>query len=82
MSNEQSNTEEGAISVIANEALTDKEGLLAVLAEDTNVLEAKLPDTAIKLGLGLELERRAGSWKDRTGRAADARASMVLGHSL
>jgi hypothetical protein len=51
MSNKQSNTQIGPISVIANEALTGKEGYLAVLVEDTNVLEAKLPDTVLELAL-------------------------------
>lgn len=49
--NEQSNTQKGSIQVIANEALTGLEGYLAVLTEDTNVLEAKLPDTVTDLAL-------------------------------
>lgn len=49
--NEQSNTRRGSISVIANEDLTGLEGHLAVLVEDTNVLEAKLPDTVKDLAL-------------------------------
>jgi len=63
--NEQSNTQEGAISVIANEALTGLEGYLAVLTEDTNVLEAKLPDTVTDLALFVIVEgAAAGSYAE------------------
>ena len=47
----QTNTREGDLQVIANEDLTGKEGCLAVLVEDTNVLEAKLPDAVTELAL-------------------------------
>jgi len=39
----QSNTREGAIVVLAGEALTDKEGYLAKMTHDTGVPEVKLP---------------------------------------
>ena len=44
MANEQSNVQEGDFQVIAYESLTDKEGYLVKLVDDSNVLEAALPD--------------------------------------
>jgi hypothetical protein len=59
----QTNVKIGDIEVIANESLVGKEGLLAVLVEDTNVLEARLPDTVLELALFVIIEgAAAGSY--------------------